>query len=394
MPRILVPPEVLIRVSEEAARAAEELETTKNRLDQQITYMMSSWEGTTRSRFFEDFQYAHGEMNKTIEHLRIIGQELKAIAFRFISADMHEDLMIAAAAASGANEPKTFWDHAGDFWQGLQTGAKSVANSVKDTATSLVEDPLDTAKDMAYNMTIGTIEEAAETVVWGGKMIFDADTQDKFAADVEASGGAFNFAGQQAAMAIAGLTTRRFGVKTHPNLKNDSGGDGGKGDEVKVKPNYLETVNKFEDHIRNKTLEHGQFFDKNGNSIGETVVGTEKSINISMHKDIAKDKVFTHNHPTNGPFSLEDIATAVDFNMSEIRAVSPNGTNLSMNRGTDGWKVNAEELGNIFANAQKELRNDPIAKEYFRTGNKDAVWDMLFDRVAEKIGGEYKVHRK
>ncbi|MBU5348010.1 WXG100 family type VII secretion target [Paenibacillus lautus] len=227
MPRILVPPEVLIRVSEEAARAAEELETTKNRLDQQITYMMSSWEGTTRSRFFEDFQHAHGEMNKTIEHLRIIGQELKAIAFRFISADMHEDLMIAAAAVSGANEPKTFWDHAGDFWQGLQTGAKSVANSVKDTATSLVEDPLDTAKDMAYNMTIGTIEEAADTVVWGGKMIFDADTQDKFAADVEASGGAFNFAGQQAAMAIAGLTTRRFGVKTHPNLKNDSGGDGG-----------------------------------------------------------------------------------------------------------------------------------------------------------------------
>ncbi|MGG4095918.1 WXG100 family type VII secretion target [Paenibacillus lautus] len=62
MPRILVPPEVLIRVSEEAARAAEELETTKNRLDQQITYMMSSWEGTTRSRFFEDFQHAHGEM--------------------------------------------------------------------------------------------------------------------------------------------------------------------------------------------------------------------------------------------------------------------------------------------------------------------------------------------
>lgn len=228
MPRILVPPEVLIRVSEEAARAAEELETTKNRLDQQITYMMSSWEGTTRSRFFEDFQHAHGEMNKTIEHLRIIGQELKTIAFRFISADMHEDLMLAAAAASAANEPKTFWDHAGDFWQGLQTGAKTVANSVKDTATSLVEDPLDTAKDMAYNMTIGAVEEVVDTAVWGGKMIFDADTQEKFAADVEASGGAFNFAGQQAAMTIAGLVGRRFGVKTHPHLKHDSGGDGGK----------------------------------------------------------------------------------------------------------------------------------------------------------------------
>ncbi|MCM3260623.1 WXG100 family type VII secretion target [Paenibacillus lautus] len=228
MPRILVPPEVLIRVSEEAARAAEELETTKNRLDQQITYMMSSWEGTTRSRFFEDFQRAHGEMNKTIEHLRIIGQELKAIAFRFISADMHEDLMMAASAASAANEPKTFWDHAGDFWQGLQTGAKSVANSVKDTATSLVEDPLGTAKDMAYNATIGTAEEIIDTAVWGGKMIFDADTREKFAADVEASGGASNYMGQQAAMILAGLATRRIGVKTHPHLKHDSGGDGGK----------------------------------------------------------------------------------------------------------------------------------------------------------------------
>ncbi|MFE0558482.1 WXG100 family type VII secretion target [Paenibacillus sp. NPDC058910] len=228
MPRILVPPEVLIRVSEEATRAAEELETTKNRLDQQISYMMSSWEGTTRSRFFEDFQHAHGEMNKTIEHLRIIGQELKTIAFRFISADMHEDLMIAAAAASAANEPKTFWDQAGDFWQGLQTGAKSVANSVKDTATSLVEDPLGTAKDMAYNATIGTAEEIIDTAVWGGKMIFDADTREKFAADIEDSGGASNYMGQQAAMILAGLATRRIGVKTHPHLKHDSGGDGGK----------------------------------------------------------------------------------------------------------------------------------------------------------------------
>ncbi|ACX63382.1 WXG100 family type VII secretion target [Paenibacillus sp. FSL H8-0457] len=228
MPRILVPPEVLIRVSEEAARAAEELETTKNRLDQQITYMMSSWEGTTRSRFFEDFQRAHGEMNKTIEHLRIIGQELKAIAFRFISADMREDIMIAASAAGAANEPKTFWDHAGDFWQGLQTGAKSVANSVKDTATSLVEDPLGTAKDMAYNATIGTAEEIIDTAVWGGKMIFDADTREKFASDIEDSGGASNYMGQQAAMILAGLATRRIGVKTHPHLKHDSGGDGGK----------------------------------------------------------------------------------------------------------------------------------------------------------------------
>ena len=54
---------------------------------------------------FEDFQHAHGEM-KTIEHLRIIGQELKGIAFRFISADMHEDLMIAALRRVALMSPK------------------------------------------------------------------------------------------------------------------------------------------------------------------------------------------------------------------------------------------------------------------------------------------------
>ena len=35
----------------------------------------------------------------------------------------------------------------------------------------LVEDPLGTAKDMAYNATIGTAEEIIDTAVWGGKMI-------------------------------------------------------------------------------------------------------------------------------------------------------------------------------------------------------------------------------
>lgn len=231
MSRILVPTEVLIRVSDEAGRAAEELETAKNRLDQQIMWMMSSWEGTTRSRFFEDFQRAHGKMNKTIEHLRVTSQELKTIAFRFIQADMRMDLWNAASAAAGNAEPKNFWDHAGDFWEGLQTGAMSIANSVKDTATSLVEDPVGTVGDMAYNATIGTVEEIVDTAVWGGKMIFDADTREKFSGDVEDAGGTSNFIGQQAAMVLGGIATRRIGVKGGPHLKHDSGGDGGKGAE-------------------------------------------------------------------------------------------------------------------------------------------------------------------
>lgn len=228
MSRILVPPEVLIRVSNEAARAAEELETIKSYLDQQIRGLMASWDGTASARFFVDFQRINFEMNKTIEQLRNISQELKSTAFRFIQADSLMELWNTASAASNNTEDNTFLDQAEDFWQGFQSGVKSIGSSLVDTATSLVEDPLSTVGDMAYNATIGTAEEIIDTAVWGGKMIFDADTREKFAEDVEDSGGTSNYLGQQAAVLLAGLTTRRIGLKAHPNLKHDSGGDGGK----------------------------------------------------------------------------------------------------------------------------------------------------------------------
>lgn len=228
MSRILVPPEVLIRVSDEAARAAEELETIKSFLDQQIRGLMASWDGTASARFFVDFQRINFEMNKTIEQLRIISQDLKSIALRFIQADESIEYWNTASAASNNTEVNTFQDHAEDFWQGFQSGAKSIGSSLIDTATSLVEDPLSTVGDMAYNATIGTAEEIIDTAVWGGKMIFDANTREKFAEDVEDSGGTSNYLGQQAAVFLAGLTTRRIGLKAHPNFKHDSGGDGGK----------------------------------------------------------------------------------------------------------------------------------------------------------------------
>ncbi|MFS0858163.1 hypothetical protein [Paenibacillus taichungensis] len=284
---------------------------------------------------------------------------------------------------------------------------KSVGETVTgigQTTEALFYDPFGTVTSVAYAMTLGRVVDVGRGIkfawdaAWGnGTARSDVgqfvDEQKK---QVDESGVGYysgSVMGQVLAYAFVGKALRSV-----ENKHSDLGGSGGgKPEPVKEKEgtskiHYLEAVNKFEDQIRNKPLEHGQFFDKNGNLIGETVVGTEKSINISNHKDVAKDTVFTHNHPTNGPFSLEDIATAIDFNMAEIRAVSPNGTNLSMKRGAEGWKENAEDIGIIFANIQKELRSDLKAQEYFKTGNKDAVWDMLFDRVAKKIGGEYTKH--
>ncbi|WP_342575179.1 hypothetical protein [Paenibacillus sp. FSL M8-0142] len=275
------------------------------------------------------------------------------------------------------------WDtvkqEAGELWEGVKIGAVQLGNSLKDTAISLYEDPLGTGQEMLYNATIGTVEEIWNTGMWAGRMLFSNEYREKVAEDVKAevdsAGGWSNYLGQAAALIVGEVILNRAGIRGRGPLNKkhddrgggsgagngsgsgggsgsgngsgsgggddsgDPGGDGDKsGDEGTPKAHYLRTVNKFEDQIRKEPLEHGQFFDKNGNLIGETVVGTEKSINLSKHKDIAKDTVFTHNHPTNGPFSLEDIATAVDFNMAEIRAVSPNGTTLS-GSSTLSWTI-------------------------------------------------------
>jgi hypothetical protein len=146
--------------------------------------------------------------------------------------------------------------------------------------------------------------------------------------------------------------------------------------------------------FRYRSVEHGQFFNENGDSLVENdIVGTENSIDLSSYKDIAKDSIFTHNHPNNGPFSWQDFDTAINFDMKEIRAVAPNGTVYSMQRGINGWNK-VDDMYDLFKNAQEEVRNDPEAQLYFRSGNANAVWDLLFNNIAEKIGGQFNVFRE
>lgn len=138
----------------------------------------------------------------------------------------------------------------------------------------------------------------------------------------------------------------------------------------------------------NESVEHGQFFNKEGDMIGDTIVGNENSIDVSSYQDIAKDSIFTHNHPAGRQLSLKDIQTAAGFDMAEIRAVTPDGKVYSMIRGSEGWKVTDPQS---IAMAQTELRSDPVAMELFKEGNQDAVWNMMFKKIAKTIGGEYTV---
>ena len=111
------------------------------------------------------------------------------------------------------------------------------------------------------------------------------------------------------------------------------------GNYAKGADNASFKITDFEKGIMNEDIEHGQFFNKEGDLIGETIVGNRNSIDVSSYQDIARDSIFTHNHPAGRQFSLEDIQTAAGFDMAEIRAITPDGKVYSMIRGSEGWKV-------------------------------------------------------
>lgn len=82
------------------------------------------------------------------------------------------------------------------------------------------------------------------TTVWGAKMAFDVgDTREKFDERIQTEQDRMNemgmstYLGQQGAMILGGVALNRVGVKKTPNLKPDSGGDGGKGQGVEGKGN-------------------------------------------------------------------------------------------------------------------------------------------------------------
>ena len=47
--------------------------------------------------------------------------------------------------------------------------------------------------------------------------------------------------------------------------------------------------------------------------------------------------MFTHNHPENGPLSLEDIWSALQLDIREMRAIRKNGSIAKMSRPKEGW---------------------------------------------------------
>ncbi|MBX4150613.1 WXG100 family type VII secretion target [Paenibacillus lautus] len=259
-------------MSDQFDRASDQLEANKNTLNQQIQMLTSCWDGTTCSRFYYEFEQAYRDMKLTIEHMQLTSQELKRIAYKFMQVDNEQGQLDPRCAApqilnpagtsnvhygkaievkSFGDQLKDLGDEAKDFAKGAKSGAAEMWGAVEDKANALVEDPIGTGKQMAYDVTIGTAEEVLNTTIWGAKMAFDVgDTREKFDERIQAEQERMNemgksaYLGQQGAMALGAFALNRIGIKNMPNLMPDSGGDGGKGQGADIKANPNGTIVK------------------------------------------------------------------------------------------------------------------------------------------------------
>lgn len=143
-----------------------------------------------------------------------------------------------------------------------------------------------------------------------------------------------------------------------------------------------ENVKNAESDMRDRPVEHGQFFDKNGNPISDVIVGSEGKI-TGLDKYFGKvdDGIFTHNHPKGGLFSEADLQFAKDANLGEIRATSPDGTTFSAKRPVDGWK----DPEPAFRETRNQMREDPKAWEYYNAGDTKSFNELYNEKLMNNL---------
>jgi N-methylhydantoinase B/oxoprolinase/acetone carboxylase alpha subunit len=176
-------------------------------------------------------------------------------------------------------------------------------------------------------------------------------------------------------------------------------------------------VNQLEAKIRNRKTEKGYVIDSNGRVIGESINGTAHRAKFRVTA-FKKDAILTHNHPTEGansglygtmagrigvPFSAQDVKNAIQFDLKEVRAVTPTYT-YSIRRPKGGWgdartainalnkyQINSHYYAHDYAQRQLrvETRNGSLtrqrAREISDRANVGAQYSE-FKKMAKQLG--------
>ncbi|MDL2253325.1 phage head morphogenesis protein [Ruminococcaceae bacterium OttesenSCG-928-I18] len=106
--------------------------------------------------------------------------------------------------------------------------------------------------------------------------------------------------------------------------------DGAAADDIIDVEAVSKTLRKVEGEIRGLDHEVGAVIGRDGRLLNKTQ-GEAHSVNPP--KDLLKGNIFTHNHPSGGTFSTDDIRNFVSDGLYEVRAVTPQGTVYRMRWG-------------------------------------------------------------
>lgn len=142
------------------------------------------------------------------------------------------------------------------------------------------------------------------------------------------------------------------------------------------------------EHRADGRMEHGATFDKAGVKSNEKE-GLHDRVTY-MHDQLKTfaGRVFTHNHPGGGSFSVDDIAIAAEYNFAEIRAV----TELFRHSMSGRWP-SPGDVRRVFDEEYPRAENE--VREMVRSGDLRIlhygaeVLHRAWARVASRLGLTY-----
>jgi len=179
---------------------------------------------------------------------------------------------------------------------------------------------------------------------------------------------------------------------------------------------YVESVSYKEDYELQKKKAIGEYetdiLNETGNNweacyaINDEVFhkrGEQSQIDfrVSEVEKLKKMRVFTHNHPSSGSFSPQDLRLTIDTNLKEMRAIAPhsrygNVTYYIRRTGKD-WGTSPQAFFAVYQHEDQiqrdmfwpKVSSGELSKEKANLIHHDEVWK----RVAKLLGWKYG-HRK
>jgi hypothetical protein len=151
---------------------------------------------------------------------------------------------------------------------------------------------------------------------------------------------------------------------------------------------------RVEPSLRKGTVERLIAYDQGGNEVLR-LDGTEDEVKIPRSAyAMLRNTIVTHNHPGGRSFSEDDIITAIELDLFELRAVS-GGFTFRLRRPERGWGDRAvDELQAAYDDVSRDLDQLVASGTISQTVADRFAHHELAKRFADRVGAQYRRHQE